>query len=195
MLTAERHRAWTFELWLWRKEDEAATDSWRGYKTFIFFKSRNKKKWSMWFHKKLLAGKFSLSGNLWIQQSLQSEVFLLSANVRAGDNWVSDGRVCRGIILPCRYGCMHNTFVFAFTECWRLDGSRGKGCLVFQESESWVGLMFHWLCVISPSRFLRHINNQKTAEPLVVLTEMQFLPAKFQLAQAFWCSMLVSNCR
>lgn len=63
----------------------------------------------MWFHKKLLAGKFSHSSNLSIQQSLQNAVFLPSANMRVGDIRVSDGIVCRGIIFG--YGCMHITFV------------------------------------------------------------------------------------
>jgi len=65
----------------------------------------------MCFHKKLLAGKFSHASNLTIQQSLENAVFPPSANMRVGSIRVSDGTVCRGIISPCGYDCMHTTFV------------------------------------------------------------------------------------
>lgn len=55
-------------------------------KHFIyFFKSRNKKKLSMGFHKNLLTEKLSHSSNLSIQESLQNAVFMPSANLRVGD--------------------------------------------------------------------------------------------------------------
>lgn len=60
---------------------------------------------------------------------------------------------------------------FAYTKCWKLDGSRGRVCPVSQESESQVR---HWLCIISPHRFLRRINNRKTAEPLLCWQRHKF---------------------
>lgn len=53
--------------------------------------------------------KFSHSSNLSIQQ--MHVAFVSSANMRAGDMWISDGIIRRGIILPCGSGCMHARFV------------------------------------------------------------------------------------
>lgn len=137
--------------------------------------------------------KFSHSNNLSIQQMLARGNF--SAFSKHEGWWyvniwwgnLQRHNLAMWLWLHAHYIC------FACTKCWRLDGSRGKAL-----PRNWKlsrPLVFHWLCVISPSRFLRHINNQKTAEPLVMLTELQFVPAKFQLAQAFWCWMLVLCCR